>query len=106
MNTRETIVYIGEIDKHYQKLCYETQNDGYTIIQLSDDKLLEDILQILDVFILVVNDIDLCAKDKSVFESVRAYCQDHEIAWLEIKDDIISVEQIHWLKTEVARQII
>ena len=54
MDTKETIIYIGEIDTHYQKLCYETQNSGFTIIQLSDFSSVEKILQILDVLMIII----------------------------------------------------
>lgn len=92
MTVRQTLLYIGETDENYHRLCYATKDAGYTIIQLRDSHSLLKIVESLDIFIIIINrgaDNQVCSAEDT--QAITDYCLNHQITLVEIQSSLISV---------------
>lgn len=98
MTSRKTLLYIGAVDENYRKLCYDIKDDGYTIIQSTDNRSALSIAKTTDVFIIIMSQSAFFTDDVAeVMETIKDYCEQKQITLVSIQGNVIRVEKSYWV---------
>lgn len=98
MTSRKTLLYIGAVDENYRKLCYDIKDDGYTIIQSTDNSSALSIAKTTDVFIIIMSQSAFFTDDVAeVMETIKDYCEQKQITLVSIQGNVIRVEKSYWV---------